>query len=250
MKRKRLWVGLFVLLGVGLLWLVLDGALDLLATHKAEAGATEALGAGVEVESGSFSLFSGRMLLRSITVANPDGFEGGDAARVEEITVDLDSSSLLSGPLVIHEIRCQDTRVNLKIAAKGTNVGKLLGGAQKREPEGMARRKVVLGRVVVEGTKVHIVGSPSAPISLPKMKYTPEDPSPRRAQYVVTGILAFFYSNLAEVIGGVLPVSQLDVVRREVADVLQGAPKLLEGMTDTFGSAIDALTPDGNGSEE
>jgi hypothetical protein len=119
MKRLLVVLGLLVLVAVGaLVWFVrfsLDGRVKAAIEERGTAMAL----ADVRVEGVHLDLRGGRGTIRGITVANPAGFPAGTAIALREIAIGIDTGSLRGSPLVVHEIRVGEPRVDVVMNAEG-----------------------------------------------------------------------------------------------------------------------------------
>jgi len=75
--------------------------------------------------------FQQRIELQGLTINNPDPFRAGPALVVEQVDIDLDTASLLSGAPGVRRILFSGTTVHLRHeAAAGTNLGQLESNAR------------------------------------------------------------------------------------------------------------------------
>lgn len=109
-----------VLVGAGIVLVVLIAGLfylgtqlDSLVKSAIESYGSEITGTRVSVASVRLSLKDGRGTINGLTVANPEGFSGGDAIRFGELTLAFDLDSLRGGsPIVIDEARIRKPDIN------------------------------------------------------------------------------------------------------------------------------------------
>ncbi len=134
-KRRRIWIGLALaaaLCGV----LVADRILSRVATRIVNRKLPELVGTESSVERISFGLLRGSILVRDLKIANPAGFDQGDALSVPRMRINLNLFSLRGKPWVVDEIRIEEARVRLqRDRARRMNLKVLLAHALSGEKE-------------------------------------------------------------------------------------------------------------------
>jgi hypothetical protein len=65
---------------------------------------TEITGSNVSVGAVKISPKTGRGTIRDLRVANPEGYSGGDAFRLREISIEVELSTLTKSPVVVKEV--------------------------------------------------------------------------------------------------------------------------------------------------
>jgi hypothetical protein len=121
MKKWRLLLGagVFVLVALVIVWTT---SVDYALERAIEQYGSEALGVPVRVGSVTIWATQGKGTIRGLQIGQPDGFGSGDAAAFEEITLDLDIESLISGnPYRIELARVAAPQVAYVVAADGTS---------------------------------------------------------------------------------------------------------------------------------
>jgi hypothetical protein len=109
-------LGALLVLGAVLL---LYTSLDSIVREAIERYGSELTGTRVRVSSVDISPRSGQGTLRGLRVANPEGFGGGDAFRLGEITVRIDVGTLTGDPIVVEEVKIEGPVVNYQLDPKG-----------------------------------------------------------------------------------------------------------------------------------
>ena len=123
MKRIVLILGLGVVAIAAVVVYTLYSSLDSLVKQAIETYGSEMTGTPVRVGSVSISLADGRGSVRGLRVANPEGFESGDAFALGEITLALDIASLTQDPLVVKEVLIDGPVANVVVGPTGrTNI--------------------------------------------------------------------------------------------------------------------------------
>jgi len=142
MRKILLGAGAALVVGLGVaLWLLLSN-LDSLVASVIEEQGSRVTGTAVRVGKVSIDLRAGSGTIRGLRVANPKGFSRGDAFQLGEITLDLDTGSLTSSPIVVQRIRVAAPVARYEVDARGrSNFGVIRehaaragGGEARSEP--------------------------------------------------------------------------------------------------------------------
>lgn len=120
---RALLIGVGVVVAAALVVVILwTTSIDLMLARAIEHYGTEALGTPVRVGSVTLSASEGRGTIEGLRVGQPEGFGAGDAITVQEITLDIDTSSLVNGdPYVVELVRVAMPRVFFVMKADRTN---------------------------------------------------------------------------------------------------------------------------------
>jgi uncharacterized protein involved in outer membrane biogenesis len=104
MKRAfKVALTLFVVVLVAIV-LILNSFGGRLIQKTVNVAGPAALGVPVSLEKAEFHLLRGHVLLKGLTVGNPDGFKTDGIFELGQLTVDLNTRSLLSGVVHIRKI--------------------------------------------------------------------------------------------------------------------------------------------------
>lgn len=160
MLAKILLVLLLILVIAGVIAVLM---IDPAARRAVEQGTSYATGTESTLDSATVGLREGDVLLSSLAVANPEGFEGR-LLELSSMHADIDVRTLLGDVLRIPELRIdglvlhvvQDgTRSNLTpILARLRELGEHPPGAPPERPEGDAGRRAVIDRMVISGLEI------------------------------------------------------------------------------------------------
>ena len=108
-----------LLVAIALLWTC---SIDRWLAGAIEEYGSEALGTKVSVDAVRLETAEGRGTIRGLRVAQPEGFGSGDAIAVDEILLDLDAASLVSGEvIVIEHVRVVAPRVSYVVRKDRTS---------------------------------------------------------------------------------------------------------------------------------
>ena len=136
-------------------------------------------GTAVTVESVKLSPFSGSGTIRGLQVDNPEGFKTPYAFRMGEISISLDTGSLTSDEIIIHEVRVVNPDIIYEQGLAGSNVGKLKKMVEERtasdSEETTDGPKVIIEKFLLTDGKVQLATSLSEktmPIDLPPVELT------------------------------------------------------------------------------
>jgi len=121
--KRTLWIGVVVVvLGLGLALYLGVRSMDSLVRGAVEHYGSEATQTRVLLREVKLDLLQGTGILRGLSIANPPGFQTGQAFELEEIRLVLDTSSLLSPIIVIKEISIERPSVTYEVSRTGSNL--------------------------------------------------------------------------------------------------------------------------------
>jgi hypothetical protein len=119
MRRAVIVIVVVLLLGVVGIGVYLYNNINPIVKNAIEKNGTGILGTDVSVGSVDISLKSGRGTIRDIKVENPDGYGGGDAFTLGEITIGIQVASLNKDPIVLDEVTISAPDVNVVLNQQG-----------------------------------------------------------------------------------------------------------------------------------
>jgi uncharacterized protein involved in outer membrane biogenesis len=247
MKRAfKVALTLFVVVLVAIV-LILNSFGGRLIQKTVNVAGPAALGVPVSLEKAEFHLLRGHVLLKGLTVGNPDGFKTDGIFELGQLTVDLNTRSLLSGVVHIRKILIDAPKITYERGLTSSNLGDLLAGLEKKpDPAGEETPvveeapadeaggvKVVIDELVVSDAQLNVsltvAQGLSAPLPLPTITL--------RDIGKETGG-AGFMEVIQKVLGAILGA---------VTDVIKGSAKLLgdgaalvgDGALAVGGAAVD-----------
>ncbi len=142
--------------------------LDAIVKKSIEKYGSQAIGTAVKVSSVHITLKDGVGTLKGLSVANPDGFSTPTAFALQDITIDLDTSTVTENPVIIEKIHVSAPHVVYEINKSGKSnidaIKKNLGGAVgKGEPspagkeKGSSDKKFIIKDLIIEKGKVDVL---------------------------------------------------------------------------------------------
>lgn len=191
------WVKILVgiLVGLAIVAVVLELALDKVVLKATNAAGPQLLGVPVSLDKADISLFRGKAALGGLHVGNPAGFKTDGLLDLGSVAVRLDNKSLLSDTIVIKEIAIDGLVVTYEQGLRGSNLGALieaLSGEEKEaaeKPEAKetekageekAGKKVIIEKLSITGSRLNfsltgaaaLTGGGAVPIPLPPITLT------------------------------------------------------------------------------
>ena len=107
--------------------LILSLSIDSMVQSSLESTTAEVLNTSVDVEDVSISLLNGSGTITGFTIHNPEGFSDKPAAKMQEISIKMKVSSLLSDTVIVDEVRIQKPELYYEQKATGNNFDALTG---------------------------------------------------------------------------------------------------------------------------
>lgn len=105
--------------------LILSFSLDRIVKSNIESTTSEMLDTSVQVNNVSISILDGTGTIDGITIHNPDGYSDKPAVKLQQISMAVDLSSLLSDTVVVKEVRIQKPELYFEQKAGGNNLNAL-----------------------------------------------------------------------------------------------------------------------------
>ncbi len=229
-----------------------------------ETGGTWAFGSETALGDARLSITGGSVGLDELTVANPPGFSEGNAIRVGDLGVKTDVGSLMSDVIEVEFIDIESPELTLELSTGGTNLGALLdhlderakslsSGESKPEPEpaaeddGKPGKKLKVGRVTIDGAKVHlkqsVLLSAGTTVELPKLELKDIGGGgetvtlPQLFEQILGAIMA------ATAKTGALPTDLQGLLDREIAkEALANVRQTVDQMSGELKKAAEGLT--------
>ena len=131
-KAGKLIIGtvvvLLVVVGAALTLLITN--LDAIVKRAIETVGTQVAGVPVGVGSVSISLQEGSGEIRNLSVANPRGFEKGNALELGTIALDLDVQNISAELVRLESVLVQGAKVNAIQGSGGNNLQAILDNLQ------------------------------------------------------------------------------------------------------------------------
>ena len=163
-QRKLITAGVVGLAVVLAAVIYLWTSLDSLIADAIEHYGSQATGTAVGVDSVDISLGQGRATVSGLEVDNPAGFATAYAFALDDISVDLDTKTVWSNPVVIDEIRVQAPRMNYEVNQSGKiNLKEIkdhLGSGQKApgpgENAGKAPPRLIIRHLTIDQGQLDI----------------------------------------------------------------------------------------------
>lgn len=168
-------------LGVGLLVVVIIGAIvlyvymDQIAKGAVERGSEYALGVDTNVQSARLNPFKGQLVLATVQVANPDGFDAPHFLKLQEGDLAVRLGSLRQQPMHVPHLALTGVDLNLQKSAGGANYQVILDNLRKLQegqPPDAEGQRFIIDRLDIRDVDVHVdvlgvgdVGRVDVPVS-------------------------------------------------------------------------------------
>lgn len=171
MKKALAALGVVLALLAGAA-LVAWNSIDLIVAWTLERYGPDVTGVAVKVREVRISPRDGNGAVRGLEIGNPPGFSGARAARLGEIRVRLDPSTLTGRVIHVRELYVDTPSILYERGGKATNLeviqknieGYVRGQAREASPQakeqdpgsvpGSARRRFIIDRLVIKSARV------------------------------------------------------------------------------------------------
>jgi hypothetical protein len=156
MKRSFLKI-IAVFLGLLLIAaIVITFTLDRILKSNIEQISSEILATEVTVDRVSISPLSGTGTIRGLRIANPEGFEDETALQIKSVHMELNLSSLLTEPVIVHLVEIEELDLSYQIGRSGSNLGKLGSNLSSHTETAGEGRQVIIERLLMDNTQLEI----------------------------------------------------------------------------------------------
>lgn len=109
-KKILIGTGVLVLIAGIAIWQVFAN-LDAIVAGLIEKAGTEAVGTDVRVSKVGLDLKGGKAVISGLTIRNPKGYQDKYIFSMDDIGVDIDTSTLTKNPIVINEVLVRQPKV-------------------------------------------------------------------------------------------------------------------------------------------
>ncbi|MBS3820269.1 MAG: hypothetical protein GVY16_07460 [Planctomycetes bacterium] len=157
--RAVILLAVLVVLGLAAAWLLVDR----LAKTAIERGGTYALGVETTIEDVDLKILGGTLRIDAMTVANPGGFDTPHAVRFDQFDFAIDTGSILSDPVVMHNIEMTGLEVHIEQKLGKNNIATILENVRRFESKSPAEKqeegsgtRIVVDRLVINEVKAHV----------------------------------------------------------------------------------------------
>jgi uncharacterized protein involved in outer membrane biogenesis len=134
---KPVFQALFGIIVIGVIGaLILSLSIDKVVKSSLESTTSKVLNTSVEVDDVSISLLNGTGTIKGFTIHNPEGFSDKPAAKLQEISIKMKVTSLLSDTVFVEEIRVQKPELYFEQKTAGNNFDALtsnMGGSSSSD---------------------------------------------------------------------------------------------------------------------
>jgi hypothetical protein len=176
---KKIIISLISLLVVGAVVLYLN--LGSIVKTVAEKVGSETLGVAVNIGSIDISAKHKSVVVKGISIANPEGYSKPHAMTIGMVNIAMDSFS--KELLVFNDVSVKDSELFLEVGSNGTNLSALQDNLKKdkapsapKEPSGKEPPKVILKHFLLSGAELHptvtLVGGELSSVKVPDIKLT------------------------------------------------------------------------------
>ena len=261
MKRGLLiGSGVVVIAIVAIVFFVFS-SLDGLIKDAVEKYGSEITKAKVSLNEVKVDIGSGKGALSGLNVGNPAGFKTPSAFKLGGISVNIDTGTVTSDPVVIKEIVIDAPEVTYELSGSGSNIAAIqknvesymsqFGGggdkaAKKDDGEGP---KLVIENLYVRGGKVNVsaniplmegksLGAPLPDIHLKDIGKEDKGDGATPAE-VAEKVLTSIGDSAKKAVGGLGIGESLDSLKKSLGGMAEGAGKAI---TEGAGSAGESIT--------
>ncbi|MGM0546658.1 MAG: hypothetical protein ACQEST_08045 [Bacteroidota bacterium] len=149
---KPVFQALFALIIIGAIGaLIISLSIDGIVKSNIEDTTSQLMETTVDVDDVSISILDGSGTIDGITIHNPDGFSDEPALKLQQISLKMKVSSLLSDTVMIEEIHIQKPELFFEQKASGSNFDAL---TDKMESSSSSDSNVIIDYLLVENGQI------------------------------------------------------------------------------------------------
>lgn len=251
-----------ILIGVGVLVLAVAGvvifafsSLEGLIKEAVETYGSEVTKAEVRLDKVQLDISSGKGGLKGLSVGNPKGFETPSAFKLGEISVNVDTATVTSDPVVIKEIVIGGPEVTYELSSSGSNIDAIqnnvnaymskFGGGAKSAPakDDGGGPKLVIENLYVRGGTVNVSATilsgktMSAPLPDIHLKDIGKDEGGATPGEVAERLLTSLNESASKAVSGLGIGKTLDSLKQHLSGATEGVGKTVGEAVDSAGKA-------------
>jgi len=158
MRNRALKVGVFFLVLVIIFVIALTLSIDRIVKSNIEKTGSEILQTEVTVDNVSLSIFRGTGSINGFNIANPEGYEEGNAFTVLSVDIKMKPFSIFSNTVVIEDLVIQNLEVFYRLQPGGSNIGTLNQNLQSHipDPDETTDIFVIIDRFLMDETSLTV----------------------------------------------------------------------------------------------
>ncbi|MDP6653904.1 MAG: hypothetical protein QGF90_17640 [Gammaproteobacteria bacterium] len=210
---------------------------------------SQVLGTSVTVNSVSLSPLNGSGTIRGLSIENPQGFNSDYAIQLDELSVNLNASSVFSDVVEIESVRVVQPQITYETRITNDNIrafianlssdstGEAKNGASAAQSE--AGKRIIIRRLNLVDPQLNLVAAVvTAPISLPDIELN--DIGAEDDSTTVADALQLVVSTLnSAILSANLP--NLEDLREGVQDRLQDGVEQVEDAAEELGGRLRSI---------
>lgn len=252
------WLGLAVLILIVVVFIGFVLFLNAAVKAAVEVGAPEVLGVPVTVGGVSVQPLRGKVIVKELTVGNPEGFKSEYLFKLGELDFELDTSSLGSDTILIKKIHILKPQISYEQGLTGNNISALLNRLEKDEEKKTeaeekkaetteSETKVVIESFLLDEAQVRVsaklVGDKQVVLPLPpiELKDIGKESEGASLADIITRVIRAVLGSVTKVVTGSIKLVGDGVgAAADVAGDTAGA---------VGGAAVDGVKAVGNGAK-
>ena len=141
--------GLIAIATIGAL--ILSFSIDGIVKSNIESTTSQMLSTSVEVNDVALSILDGSGTIEGLTIHNPEGFSDNPAAKLQQISMQVDLYSLLSDTIVVKELQVQRPELYYEQKISGSNLNALTDNLSGGSSSGTS---LIVDHLLVENGRV------------------------------------------------------------------------------------------------
>ena len=157
--------------------------LDSLIKQSVETSGPRFTKTELQLESASFSMFSGSGMLKGLVLGNPEGYGTDFAVKVAQTEIGVRPGSLLADKIHITHVRVLNPQIHFEGGLVKNNLSQILDNVRAatgagREPTTSSgtTKKLQVDEFTVTGGRIHVTaglpGGPPFTVALPDIRFT------------------------------------------------------------------------------
>tara|TARA_B100002003_G_C14090949_1_gene524758 strand:+ start:561 stop:1313 length:753 start_codon:yes stop_codon:yes gene_type:complete len=222
---------------------------DSIVKNGIEVVGSRLLGTSVTVNSVSLSPLNGSGTIRGLSIENPQGFNSDYAIQLDELSVNLNASSVFSDVVEIESVRVVQPQITYETRITNDNIRALIAnlssdstgeaenGASVAQSE--AGKRIIIRRLTLVDPQLNLVAAiVTAPIPLPDIELN--DIGAEDDSTTVADALQLVMSTLSStILSASLP--NLEDLREGVQDRLQDGVEQVEDVVEELGGRLRSI---------
>ena len=251
-KWGLLFLAILIVVGGIVAWFVAASGISAVVTGAVEKYGPRYTGTTVKLDGFSVNPLSGSGAVSGFGLGNPEGFKTERSFKIDNVTVTLDTGSIMSNTVIIKEILVEKAEVTYELGMKGSNINRILenveaavGAAQK---EGDSQTRLIIDRFCMSGSTIRMsataMGGKTVDVALPdiELKEIGRKSNGIAAAEALRVIMGPHAGKIAVAVAGVTAAGGADAIKNVAGNAAAVGGEAAKNIADAAKAGVETAT--------